>query len=89
MNKETNEVMTDKDVFRQLIKQRFTPTSPEGCENPNEVVQFRTSRELVYELREMCEPTIAEASGVMMELGYQGKPIDGGFAWMLYPMNEE
>ena len=66
-----------------LVQQTFSPTG-EGLENPSEAVEYKTSRELQYMLRESCEPSVAEVSQCMMELRFQGVPKDGAFYWMLY-----
>lgn len=76
--------MTDRDVFRQLVAEHYTPTT-NGSQIPSEDAMYRTSRELQYEFRNSCEPSLADISSVMMELKFQGKPLAGtGFAWILY-----
>ncbi len=73
----------DVKVLKRLVQQSYAATSG-GIENPAEAVNYRTSRELQYEFRESCEPSVAEVSQAMMDMGFQGVPKDGTFYWMLY-----
>ena len=73
----------DVKVLKCLVQQSYSATSGE-IENPAEAVMYRTSRELQYEFRESCEPSVAEVSAAMMAMGFQGVPRDGTFYWMLY-----
>lgn len=76
--------MSDREVFKLLVTQQYTSTS-QGAKNPSESVMYRTSLELQHEFRETCEPSLADISSVMMELRFQGKPVEkGSFAWILY-----
>ncbi|MBQ9363985.1 MAG: hypothetical protein IJT97_11320 [Bacteroidaceae bacterium] len=73
----------DVKVLKRLVRESYAATSGE-IENPAEAVMYRTSRELQYEFRESCEPSVAEVSQAMMAMGFQGVPKDGTFYWMLY-----
>ncbi len=81
--KEKENMSADMKVFIDIVSQTYSPTS-EGLENPAEAVEYKTSRELQYMLRESCEPTVADVSQCMMKMGFQGVPKDGTFYWMLY-----
>lgn len=73
----------DVKVLKELVQRSYSATSG-GVENPAECVQYRTSRELLYEFRESCEPSVAEVSQAMLTMGFQGVPKGGTFYWMLY-----
>ena len=49
---------------------------------------FRTSRELAYECREMCEPSLPEIAKVMTELQFKSDLLSGTYAWVLFDNNE-
>ena len=84
MEKRENQ-SADQVVFMDLVQRMYSPTSLSGkTAQPQEAVEYKTSRELQYSLRESCEPTVAEISQWMMQMGFQGVPKGGTFYWMLY-----
>ncbi len=85
MNKEENNPSPDKSVFLDLVRRTYSPTS-EGLQNPSEAVQYKTSRELQYMFRETCEPSLADISHGMTQMGFQGIPKEGTFYWILYEL---
>lgn len=75
--------MRDRDVFKQLVSLQYAPHVEDDmvqCET-----LFRTSLELQHEFKELCEPSIADISSVMMELNFKSKPFDNGrLYWILH-----
>ena len=70
--------VTDKDLFRLFIQgkyQAFGPTSAKV---------FKSSRDLAYEAREHCEPSLIDIAMVMKELGYDSDGFLNYYPWVLY-----
>ena len=49
---------------------------------------FRTSRELIYDCREMCEPSLPDVAKVMDDLGFKSDQFCGQYTWVLYEKEE-
>lgn len=66
MDDKQNEVKNDIDVFKNLMSRRYSPKQDlvhrEQC--------FRSSRDLMKEYEDFCEPTLADISKCMLELQY-------------------
>lgn len=70
--------VSNRELFRQFISAKYLPYGPKAD------MQFRTSRELGYECREMCEPSLPDIASVMTELGFKSDQFCGQYTWMLY-----
>lgn len=81
-NKEQKKEQTpDMEVFEKLLKQKYAATK----DLLSGEATFRSSRELQHEFEEYCEPTVADISLKMLELGYEYKK---GF-WQVFPLEPE
>lgn len=70
--------ITDKALFRQFIEGKY-----ESSGSVDEKV-FKTSRDLAYEARELCSPSLPDIAAVMKELGYAYDGFLEYYAWVLY-----
>jgi len=70
--------ITDKELFRQFISGKYKPSG-----SVDEKV-FKSSRDLAYEAREFCSPSLPDIAGVMKELGYTYDGFLEYYAWVLY-----
>ena len=55
---------------------------------PTSQMIFRTSRELIYDCREMCEPSLPDVAKVMDDLGFKSDQFCGQYTWILYEKEE-
>jgi len=74
----------DKDVeaLKTLIQSIY---SPDGI---TEQKEFKTTAELIYELREMIPATGREMRTALSEMGFEIKYIDGTPMWVMYQLLE-
>ena len=70
--------LTHKELFRQFIESKYQPHG----ETTDKI--FKDSRELAYEAREHCEPSLIDIATVMKELGYSSDGFLNYFPWVLY-----
>ena len=79
-NKEDNAQpgVTDKDLFRLFIQNKYQSFGPTSAK------VFKSSRDLAYEAREMCSPSLPDIASVMTELKYGSEAFMGNYAWVLY-----
>lgn len=70
--------ITDKVLFRQFIEGKYQPFG-----SIDEKV-FKSSRDLAYEAREFCSPSLPDIAAVMKELGYTYDGFLEYYAWVLY-----
>lgn len=71
-----------KDLFRRFIEGKY------AAFGLTSTMVFRTSRELAYEAREMCEPSLPDIASVMTELQFQSDQFMGQWTWVLYEKTE-
>ena len=64
-----------------LIKQRYEPFGSK------DIVGYKTSREILYELRELCSDTISDVTRAMQSLGFKMRIIDDHPHWIIYDKN--
>lgn len=69
---------TSQELFQQFLQGRYTTTGEADA------MVFRTSRELAYECREMCDASLPDINIVMTRLGYQCDQSLGTWTWVLY-----
>lgn len=69
---------TPKELFKQFLVTKYEAFGP------NSTMVFRTSRELAYEGREMCEPSLPDIAAVMTDLGFKSDQFCGQWTWVLY-----
>lgn len=79
-NKEDNAQpgVTDKDLFRLFIQNKYNSFGPTSAK------VFKSSRDLAYEAREMCSPSLPDIASVMTELEYGSEAFMGNYTWVLY-----
>ena len=71
-------VLTHKELFRQFIESKYKPFGDISAK------VFKDSRELAYEARDHCEPSLIDIAMVMKELGYKSDSFLNYFPWVLY-----
>lgn len=74
--------VSPKELFRQFLLSRY------AASGQTEAMVFRTSRELAYEAREMCEPSLPDIAAVMTELKFASNQFMGVWTWVLYETTE-
>ena len=70
--------ITDKVLFRQFIEGKYNAFGPTSDK------VFKTSRDLAYEAREMCSPSLPDIAAVMNELMFGSEAFMGNYTWVLY-----
>ncbi len=70
--------LTHKELFRQFIESRYQPHGDISAK------VFKDSRELAYEAREHCEPSLIDIAMVMKDLGYGSDGFLNYYPWVLY-----
>lgn len=70
------------EVFRQFIADHYAP------HGERHRVTLRSSRELVYSLRNTYPVTEAEVTAYMTEMGYETVNVDGEPLWRLYELHD-
>lgn len=70
--------ITDKVLFRQFIEGKYKSFGPTSDK------VFKTSRDLAYEAREMCNPSLPDIAAVMNELMFGSEAFMGNYTWVLY-----
>ena len=70
--------LTHKELFRQFIESKYKPFGDISAK------VFKDSRELAYEARDHCEPSLIDIAMVMKELGYKSDSFLNYFPWVLY-----
>lgn len=70
------------ELFRQFLVTKYETFGP------NSSMVFRTSRELAYESREMCEPSLPDIATVMTDLGFKSDQFCGQWTWVLYDKSQ-
>ena len=81
-----NDMNTNKDTAQELFKQ-FIETRYNNA-GPQSALILRTSRELAYDCREMCEPSLPDINKTMVDLGYKAQQFMDSSAWVLYEKDE-
>lgn len=71
-----------QEAFKTFVQNKYTSFGP------NSKLVFRTSRELIYDCREMCEPSLPDVAKVMDELGFKSDLFCGQYTWVLYEKEE-
>ena len=71
-------VLTHRELFRQFIQSKYKPFGDISAK------VFKDSRELAYEARDHCEPSLIDIAMVMKELGYKSDSFLNYFPWVLY-----
>ncbi len=71
-------VLTHRELFRQFIESKYKPFGDISAK------VFKDSRELAYEARDHCEPSLIDIAMVMKELGYKSDSFLNYFPWVLY-----
>lgn len=72
------EPISDKDIFRQFILDKYYTTGDVSAK------VFKTSRDLAYDARDMCSPSLPDIAAVMKELGFTYDGFMLYYAWVLY-----
>lgn len=70
--------ITDKVLFRQFIEGKYNAFGPTSAK------VFKSSRDLAYEAREMCNPSLPDIAAVMNELKFGSEAFMGNYTWVLY-----
>ena len=70
--------ITDKVLFRQFIEGKYKSFGPTSDK------VFKTSRDLAYEARDMCNPSLPDIAAVMNELMFGSEAFMGNYTWVLY-----
>ena len=73
-----NTELTHKELFRQFIESRYQPHGDISAK------VFKDSRELAYEAREHCEPSLIDIAKVMIDLAYGSDGFLNYYPWVLY-----
>lgn len=84
MKKDINDEQerTAQDVFRTFVLSKYDSFGPSSA------MIFRTSRELIYDCREMCEPSLPDVAKVMDDLHFKSDLFCGQYTWVLYEKEE-
>ena len=69
---------SSQELFKAFIQNKYNTFGAQ------QNLIMRTSRELAYDCRELCEPSLPDINIVMVELGYEAQPFMGSSAWVLY-----
>lgn len=69
-------------MFRAFVLSKYDSFGPSSA------MIFRTSRELIYDCREMCEPSLPDVAKVMDDLGFKSDQFCGQYTWVLYEKEE-
>ena len=77
-DKKELKVIPAVELFKQFLVTRYEAFGASSA------MIFRTSRELAYESREMCEPSLPDIATVMTELGFKSDQFCGQWTWVLY-----
>lgn len=80
IDKDQNEIKetSAKELFKQFLVTKYETFGPSST------MVFRTSRELAYESREMCEPSLPDIATIMTDLGFKSDQFCGQWTWVLY-----
>ncbi|WP_195334093.1 hypothetical protein [Bacteroides salyersiae] len=78
----SSNAITAKELFGKFLTNKYDAFGPDSA------MIFRTSRELVYECREMCEPSLPDVAKVMDDLGFKSDQFCGQYTWVLYEKEE-
>lgn len=81
-NIDNEQVQTAQEAFRTFIQNKYASFGPTSQ------MVFRTSRELIYDCREMCEPSLPDVAKVMDDLGFKSDLFCGQYTWVLYEKEE-
>ena len=81
-NDDNKNLESQKEAFKKFMEAKYATFGA------NADMVFRTSRELAYECREMCEPSLLDVATVMTELGYASNQFLGQYTWVLYEIEE-
>lgn len=73
--------LSDKDLFRSFIEGKYTPFGVTSHK------VYKTSRDLAYEAREFCEPSLPDIASVLTELEYTSEAFMGNYTWVLYEID--
>lgn len=71
-----------QNAFRTFVQSKYDAFGPSSN------MIFRTSRELIYDCREMCEPSLPDVAKVMDELKFKSDLFCGQYTWVLYEKEE-
>jgi hypothetical protein len=71
-----------QEIFRAFVQNQYESFGP------GSKMIFRTSRELIYDCREMCEPSLPDVAKVMDDLGFKSDQFCGQYTWVLYEKEE-
>ena len=74
----TEEKNPAQEAFKEIVKARYDVNGSTAN------MIFRTSRELAYDCREMCEPSLPDIGQVMTELGFKCDQFCGTYTWIMY-----
>lgn len=77
-SEDTEQEDRELSMLKEMISKRYSPI---GCRNQR---CYKTSREIVYELREMTTTTIRNVSMAMRSANYQLKIIGDLPHWQVY-----
>ena len=81
-NIDNEQEQTAQDAFRAFVQNKYASFGPISQ------MVFRTSRELIYDCREMCEPSLPDVAKVMDDLGFKSDQFCGQYTWILYEKEE-
>lgn len=77
-NDEQSSGISAKEQFRQFVKSKYEAFGPSAN------IVFKSSRDLAYECREMCSPSLPDIATVMTEVGFKSDQFCGQYTWVLY-----
>lgn len=81
-NIDNEQEQTAQDAFRTFVQNKY-----DSFGSTSQMI-FRTSRELIYDCREMCEPSLPDVAKVMDDLGFKSDQFCGQYTWVLYEKEE-
>ena len=81
-NIDNEQEQTAQAAFRTFVQNKYASFGPTSQ------MIFRTSRELIYDCREMCEPSLPDVAKVMDDLGFKSDQFCGQYTWVLYEKEE-
>lgn len=79
---EQEQMQSAQESFRTFVQNKYASFGPSS------MMVFRTSRELIYDCREMCEPSLPDVAKVMDELKFKSDLFCGQYTWVLYEKEE-
>lgn len=78
VNNTPEKELTHKDLFKKFLCERYDAFGTASRK------VYKTSRDLAYESRDMCEPSLPDIAAVMEELEFKTDSFMGHWTWVLF-----